>query len=49
MTSFFINYLDASKCEETDKPSPLKTTEPKSPLEAMSISKLEQLAEKPKG
>uniref|UniRef100_A0A8C0BXW8 Anillin n=1 Tax=Buteo japonicus TaxID=224669 RepID=A0A8C0BXW8_9AVES len=45
---FFINHLDASKCEETDKPSPLKTTEPKSPLEAMSMSKLEQLAEKPK-
>ncbi|NXJ55789.1 ANLN protein, partial [Spizaetus tyrannus] len=38
----------ASKCEETDKPSPLKITEPKSPVKAMSISKLEQLAEKPK-
>ncbi|XP_049672094.1 anillin isoform X3 [Accipiter gentilis] len=43
-----VESSDASKCEETDKPSPLKTTEPKSPLEAMSISKLEQLAEKPK-
>uniref|UniRef100_A0A663DLE4 Anillin n=1 Tax=Aquila chrysaetos chrysaetos TaxID=223781 RepID=A0A663DLE4_AQUCH len=45
---FFINDLDASKCEQTDKPSPLKITEPKSPVKAMSISKLEQLAEKPK-
>uniref|UniRef100_A0A663M9C1 Anillin n=1 Tax=Athene cunicularia TaxID=194338 RepID=A0A663M9C1_ATHCN len=27
---FFINYLDASKCEETDKPSPLEITEMKS-------------------
>ncbi|KFW73032.1 Actin-binding protein anillin, partial [Pygoscelis adeliae] len=39
---------DAPKCEETDKPSPLKITEPKSPEKAMSVSKLEQLAEKPK-
>ncbi|KAK4825752.1 hypothetical protein QYF61_002235 [Mycteria americana] len=39
---------DAPKCEETDKPSPLKITEPKSPVKAMSVSKLEQLAEKPK-
>uniref|UniRef100_A0A8D0KV62 Anillin n=1 Tax=Strix occidentalis caurina TaxID=311401 RepID=A0A8D0KV62_STROC len=45
---FFINYLDAPKCEESDKPSPLKITEPKSPVKAMSVSKLEQLAEKPK-
>ncbi|NXQ81622.1 ANLN protein, partial [Nyctibius grandis] len=39
---------DAPKCEETDKPSPLKIAEPKSPVKAMSVSKLEQLAEKPK-
>ncbi|NXU57552.1 ANLN protein, partial [Turnix velox] len=39
----------ASKCEETDKPSPLKMTEAKSPVKAMSASKLEQIAEKPKG
>ncbi|KFV05850.1 Actin-binding protein anillin, partial [Tauraco erythrolophus] len=38
----------APKCEETVKPSPLKITEPKSPVKAMSVSKLEQLAEKPK-
>ncbi|KAF1546922.1 Anillin, partial [Eudyptula albosignata] len=35
-------------CSSTDKPSPLKITEPKSPEKAMSVSKLEQLAEKPK-
>ncbi|KAF1654186.1 Anillin, partial [Aptenodytes patagonicus] len=35
-------------CSPTDKPSPLKITEPKSPEKAMSVSKLEQLAEKPK-
>ncbi|NXT39078.1 ANLN protein, partial [Pelecanoides urinatrix] len=35
-------------CSATDKCSPLKTTEPKSPVKAMSVSKLEQLAEKPK-
>ncbi|KAF1675261.1 Anillin, partial [Pygoscelis papua] len=35
-------------CLPTDKPSPLKITEPKSPEKAMSVSKLEQLAEKPK-
>ncbi|KFP53152.1 Actin-binding protein anillin, partial [Cathartes aura] len=39
---------DAAKCEETDKPSPLKITEPKSPVKVISASKLEQLAEKPK-
>ncbi|NXU24113.1 ANLN protein, partial [Thalassarche chlororhynchos] len=39
---------DAPKCEETDKRSPLKITEPKSPVKVMSVSKLEQLAEKPK-
>ncbi|KFO08934.1 Actin-binding protein anillin, partial [Balearica regulorum gibbericeps] len=39
---------DAPKCEEIDKPSPLKTTELKSPVKAMSVSKLEQLAEKQK-
>ncbi|NWR55169.1 ANLN protein, partial [Bucorvus abyssinicus] len=32
----------------TDKPSPLKNTEPKSPVKVISVSKLEQLAEKPK-
>ncbi|XP_072709770.1 anillin isoform X3 [Ciconia boyciana] len=39
---------DAPKCEETDKPSPLKITEPESTVKAMSVSKLEQLTEKPK-
>uniref|UniRef100_A0A672V1D8 Anillin n=1 Tax=Strigops habroptila TaxID=2489341 RepID=A0A672V1D8_STRHB len=39
---FFINYLDAPKCEETHKASPLKISEPKSPVKAMSVSKLEQ-------
>ncbi|KFZ66526.1 Actin-binding protein anillin, partial [Podiceps cristatus] len=39
---------DAPKCEETDKPSPLKIAEPTSPVKGMSVSKLEQLAEKPK-
>ncbi|NXE95952.1 ANLN protein, partial [Menura novaehollandiae] len=34
-----------SKCEETDKPSSLKVTESKSPVKAMSVSKLEQVAE----
>ncbi|NXY04011.1 ANLN protein, partial [Pteruthius melanotis] len=32
---------------KADKPSPLKIAESKSPLKAMSVSKLEQLAEKP--
>ncbi|XP_064025888.1 anillin isoform X3 [Pogoniulus pusillus] len=40
--------LDAPKSEESDKPSPVKNTEPKSPVKAMSVSKLDQLAEKPK-
>ncbi|NWQ77872.1 ANLN protein, partial [Columbina picui] len=31
-----------------NKPSPLKNTEPKSPVQAMPVSKLEQLPEKPK-
>ncbi|NXH21312.1 ANLN protein, partial [Bucco capensis] len=35
--------------EETDKSSPLKKTEPESPVKAMSVSSLEQLAEKPEG
>ncbi|NWY74583.1 ANLN protein, partial [Erithacus rubecula] len=35
-------------CHKTDKPSPLKIAESKSPVKAMSISKLEQLYEKPK-
>ncbi|NXI96791.1 ANLN protein, partial [Psophia crepitans] len=39
---------DAPKCEEIDKPTPLKITEPKSPVEMMSVSKLEQPAEKQK-
>ncbi|NWX79797.1 ANLN protein, partial [Alca torda] len=43
-----VESSDAPKCEETDKPSPLKMTEAKSPVKAMSVSKLEQLAEKPK-
>ncbi|NWU67149.1 ANLN protein, partial [Pterocles burchelli] len=43
-----VESSDAPKCEETDKPSPLKTSEPKSPVKATSVSKLEQLAEKPK-
>ncbi|NWZ37695.1 ANLN protein, partial [Brachypodius atriceps] len=37
-----------SKCEEADKPSPLKIAESKSPVKAISVSKLEQLDEKPK-
>ncbi|KAF4801376.1 Actin-binding protein anillin [Turdus rufiventris] len=41
--------LDTSKCEETDKSSSLKIAESKSPVKAMSVSKLEQLDEKPKG
>ncbi|KGL89214.1 Actin-binding protein anillin, partial [Charadrius vociferus] len=43
-----VESSDAPKCEETDKPSPLKITESKSPVKVMSVSKLEQLAEKPK-
>ncbi|NXH79005.1 ANLN protein, partial [Hydrobates tethys] len=43
-----VESSDAPKCEETDKRSPLKITEPKSPVKAMSVSKLEQVAEKPK-
>ncbi|NXR34364.1 ANLN protein, partial [Zosterops hypoxanthus] len=35
-------------CHKADKPSPLKTAESKSPVKAMSVSKLEQLDEKPK-
>ncbi|XP_065485267.1 anillin [Caloenas nicobarica] len=44
-----VESSDAPKCEESDKPSPLKNTEPKSPVQVMPVSKLEQLAEKPKG
>ncbi|NWI52305.1 ANLN protein, partial [Calyptomena viridis] len=33
-------------CHKTEKPSPLKTTESKSPVKAMSVSKLKQLPEK---
>uniref|UniRef100_A0A8C5UCJ1 Anillin n=1 Tax=Malurus cyaneus samueli TaxID=2593467 RepID=A0A8C5UCJ1_9PASS len=47
-TSFFINPLDTSKSEDSDKPSPLKIAESKSPVKGMSVSKLEQLAEKQK-
>ncbi|XP_039919715.1 anillin isoform X2 [Hirundo rustica] len=43
-----VESSDTSKCEEADKPSPLKITESKSPLKAMSVSMLEQLDEKPK-
>ncbi|KFP14623.1 Actin-binding protein anillin, partial [Egretta garzetta] len=43
-----VESSDAPKCEEANKPSPLKITEPKSPVKAMSVSKLEQLAEKQK-
>ncbi|NWR99048.1 ANLN protein, partial [Motacilla alba] len=35
-------------CHKTDKASPLKTAESKSPVKAMTVSKLEQLDEKPK-
>ncbi|NXE32980.1 ANLN protein, partial [Ptilorrhoa leucosticta] len=35
-------------CHKADKPSPLKIADSKSPVKAMSVSKLEQLAEKPK-
>ncbi|NXY21393.1 ANLN protein, partial [Atrichornis clamosus] len=35
-------------CPKTDKSSSLKITESKSPVKAMSVSKLEQVAEKPK-
>ncbi|NWV62979.1 ANLN protein, partial [Malurus elegans] len=35
-------------CHNSDKPSPLKIAESKSPVKGMSVSKLEQLAEKPK-
>ncbi|KAM6314686.1 anillin [Aegotheles albertisi] len=43
-----VESSDAPKNEETDKPSPLKITEPKSPIKATSVSKLEERAEKPK-
>ncbi|NWY10082.1 ANLN protein, partial [Aphelocoma coerulescens] len=43
-----VESSDASKCEEADKPSPLKIADSKSPIKAMSVSKLEQLDEKPK-
>ncbi|KFQ96461.1 Actin-binding protein anillin, partial [Nipponia nippon] len=43
-----VESSDDPKYEETDKPSPLKITEPKSPVKAMSVSKLDQLAEKSK-
>ncbi|XP_037239665.1 anillin isoform X1 [Falco rusticolus] len=43
-----VESSDAPKREEVDKPSPLKITDPKSPVKEMSVSKLEQLVEKPK-
>ncbi|XP_066048365.1 anillin isoform X2 [Chamaea fasciata] len=43
-----VESSDTSKCEEVDKPSPLKIAESKSPVKVMSVSKLEQLDEKPK-
>ncbi|NXI49874.1 ANLN protein, partial [Chloroceryle aenea] len=46
--SHSLESSDAPKCEEADKPSPPKNTDPKSPVKATSVSKLEQLAEKPK-
>lgn len=42
-----VESSDAVKCEETDKSSSLMVTQPKSPVEAMPVSKLEQLAKKP--
>ncbi|KFQ44334.1 Actin-binding protein anillin, partial [Nestor notabilis] len=36
----------APRCEESHKPSPLKISETKSPVKAVSVSKLEQCAEK---
>ncbi|XP_061222116.1 anillin [Neopsephotus bourkii] len=44
-----VESSDAPTCEEPQKPGPLKTDEPKSPGKAMSVSKLEQCAEKLKG
>ncbi|XP_030358098.1 anillin isoform X1 [Strigops habroptila] len=41
-----VESSDAPKCEETHKASPLKISEPKSPVKAMSVSKLEQRPEK---
>ncbi|NXP12332.1 ANLN protein, partial [Thinocorus orbignyianus] len=43
-----VESSDAPKCEETDKCSPLKMSEQKSPVKAVSVSELEQLEEKPK-
>ncbi|OXB54638.1 hypothetical protein ASZ78_001805 [Callipepla squamata] len=42
-----VESSDAPKCEESDKSSSLTATQPKSPVEATPVSKLEQLAEKP--
>ncbi|XP_065608347.1 anillin [Cyrtonyx montezumae] len=42
-----VESSDAPKCEESDKSSSLTATQPKSPVEATPMSKLEQLAEKP--
>uniref|UniRef100_A0A674KF04 Anillin n=1 Tax=Terrapene triunguis TaxID=2587831 RepID=A0A674KF04_9SAUR len=44
--SFFFNFPDTSKCGETEKRSPLKTTLLKNPLKVVSVSKLEQFTEK---
>uniref|UniRef100_A0A8C5U809 Anillin n=1 Tax=Malurus cyaneus samueli TaxID=2593467 RepID=A0A8C5U809_9PASS len=45
-SKYNMNYT--SKSEDSDKPSPLKIAESKSPVKGMSVSKLEQLAEKQK-
>ncbi|XP_015709716.1 anillin isoform X1 [Coturnix japonica] len=42
-----VESSDAPKCEEADKSSSLTVTQPKSPVELMPTSKLEQLAKKP--
>nr|XP_047931522.1 anillin isoform X1 [Anser cygnoides] len=42
-----VESSDAPKCEETDNSSPLKITHPKSSVKAVSVSQLEQCAEKP--
>uniref|UniRef100_A0A8C3BCN6 Anillin n=1 Tax=Cairina moschata TaxID=8855 RepID=A0A8C3BCN6_CAIMO len=41
-----VESSDAPKCEETDNSSPVETTQPKSPVKAVSVSHVEQLAEK---
>ncbi|XP_027307235.1 anillin isoform X1 [Anas platyrhynchos] len=41
-----VESSDAPKCEEADNSSPVETTQPKSPVKAVSVPQLEQLAEK---